>query len=107
MPKLKKIPIQKMDKKEAGFIEGPGSWPPSFNVNDKQMPDIRNWKVGEKYTLTIEVEMKSFRDESIADKPRKINASASFDILAYGTDDDVENMSDADYEKKRAEALSK
>lgn len=104
--KLKQIPIKKMDKKMSDSIESPGSYPPSFYVNDKQMPEIRNWKVGEKYQITIEVEMKSFRDEAIADKPNKVDASASFDILAYSPDMDYENMDDKDLETLQAKALS-
>jgi len=104
MFKLKKIPIEKMDKDVAKSIEGPSAWPPSFHVNDKQMPEIRNWKVGEKYQIMIEVEMKSFQDEAIADKPAKINASASFDILAYNTMD-IEDMSDEEFRKYESNAL--
>lgn len=106
MSKLKKIPLGKMKKGMLEDMDGPSQWPPSFSVRDSQMPEIRKWKVGEKYTMIIEVEMKSFEDRSIADKPKKINASASFDILAYKPMDDVDDMSDEEFEKKREEALS-
>ena len=104
MLKLKKIPIEKMDKDTEKSIVGPSSWPPSFSVNDKQMPEIRDWKVGEKYQIMIEVEMKSFRDKAIADKPAKINASASFDILAY-SGMDIKDMDDEEFRKYESKAM--
>lgn len=30
---------------------------PSFSVDEKDLPAIKNWKIGEKYTIEIEVEM--------------------------------------------------
>ena len=110
MHKLKKIQIGKMDKDTEKMVNGPSHYPPSFYVGDKQIPEIRKWKVGQKYILMVEVEMKSFEDRSIADKPKEMNASASFDILAYkpmdDEDEDYENMSDEDVERVQGKALA-
>ena len=32
---------------------------PSFSVNEHDLPEIKNWSVGKKYKLSIEVEMRS------------------------------------------------
>ena len=47
-------------KKSNMMVDGPMErMLPSFSINEKQLPDIKNWKVGEKYEMEIEVEMTS------------------------------------------------
>lgn len=52
---------------------------PSIHLEEDQLKEIRNWEVGGKYTLILEVEQKSMRQDS----NKKI--SASFDIMKIGT----------------------
>lgn len=44
----KKISINKVDK---------GSYRSNIALNEKELPQVKDWKVGEKYQLVIEVEM--------------------------------------------------
>ena len=91
--KLKTI---KISKPKHGKDEEMVSYPPSFSANEKQIPELVDWKVGEKYILVIEVEMKRM---SSYDNGTKKNTDASFDVVAYSVSDDYENMSDEDIEK--------
>ena len=91
---LKKIPVS---KGEDSVKVNPSSsmYPPSFYVSDKQMPEIENWEVGEKYTMVIEVEQKSMSEGD--DK----SISANFDIVAYKhiPKASVEDMSEEEFIK--------
>ena len=40
-------------------IEQIATYRPSIHLDEKQLPEIKNWKVGNKYELCIEVEMTS------------------------------------------------
>jgi len=53
---------------------------PSIHLEEDQLKEIRNWEVGENYTLILEVRQKSKREN---DSSKKI--SASFDIMKIGT----------------------
>lgn len=35
---------------------------PSMYVNSKQMPEIAEWKVGESYTISVQVRMRSYSE---------------------------------------------
>lgn len=72
---LKTIKVSK-PKGDMPKVEGM-MYPPSFHVNSKQIPEIKNWEVGKKYRLTIEVEQKSMNEGD--DGVR----GASFDLVAY------------------------
>lgn len=75
------------------------SYPPSFQANAKQIPEITDWKVGEEYTIVVKVEMKRM---SSYDNGTKKSTDASFDVIAYKVLDDV---SDDDLEEMQAEAM--
>jgi len=106
MFKLKKIEVKKpkygMDK-PISMDDEMMSYPPSFSANAKQIPEIKDWKVGEKYTVIMEVEMKRM---SSYDNGTKKSTDASFDVIAYKLADDLEDMSDDDIEKLQGKALS-
>lgn len=101
---LKKI---KIGKAREGFDmpfeeEGLPHFPPSFNVVDKQMPEIKNWEVGENYFLVIEVRQVSKTD-------REGNPTRSeFDIVRYKalTGKALEDMTDEEFEIEQGEALT-
>lgn len=57
------------------------SFRPSIHLDETQLKEIRNWEVGEKYTLILEVIQKSKRESE--DSSKKI--SAGFDIMKIGT----------------------
>lgn len=61
---------------------------PSFSMNEKDLPAIKEWKVGGKYTLTLNCEMVSSSKGSDYDVPlgnngkRKETHNARFKILS-------------------------
>lgn len=54
---------------------------PTIYLSSKDLPDIKNWKVGETYTLIIQAKQTSMRE----DEDKKIEAS--FDIKKIATND--------------------
>lgn len=103
MIKLKKIVVKKPKHDYPSIEDEMGSYPPSFSVNEKQMSEISDWKVGEKYKIVLEVEMKRM---SSYDNGTKKNTDAGFDVIAYAIIDEAEDMSDDDLEKLQAKGLS-
>ncbi len=100
MLKLKKIPITDNKNLDSGLIRNDYISSPSLSLNDKQVPEIKDWQVGETYTIVLEIKMVSM---SAYDKS---GTSGSFDIIKYKVMDDIEDMSDADLEEMQGEALS-
>ena len=77
-------------------------YPPSFSVAGMQMPEIKNWEVGKRYVLVIEVEQKSkSKDEK--------EIRGTFDIVAYKhlKEKTPEEMDDKEFEEYQGEMLSK
>lgn len=97
--KLKKIKVSEASK--ADVMEGPSMFPPSFHVESKQMSEIENWEVGDKYKLIIEVKMKSKSDNVRG-------TSASLDIVAYRElkKKKPEDMNDKEFEDYQGKVLS-
>lgn len=46
---------------------------PEFSLDQTNLPAIKNWKVGEKYTLIVEVEMQSIGKDSF-DKENELRS---------------------------------
>ena len=68
-------------------IEEMGSMPPSFSVDEKQLPEIKKWKIGEKYELYLEVEMTRIsKNEWREDSP--INASLKITKIGCSDEED-------------------
>lgn len=62
---------------------------PSFSLTAKELPEIKNWSVGHKYKLEIEVEQTSMaKDEYRQGEPLR----ASFRITKIKASDDDEEM---------------
>ena len=58
---------------------------PSIHLSSDDLPDIANCKVGNKYTLTLEVEQTSMRQGSeweMDDSDKNKKVSASFKVLS-------------------------
>ena len=51
---------------------------PSIYLSDKDLPEIKNWEVGEEYWLAVEVRLSS---KSISEENGKKAMRASFEIL--------------------------
>ena len=75
-----------------------GSYPPSFSVDADQMPEIKDWEVGQKYKMVVEVEMKGMMED-------KDKIHGDFNVVAYKylPEKAIEDMSDdefGDYQDK-------
>lgn len=73
---LKKILVRK-PKHLAEVFDRPALFPPSFNVDSKQMPEIKRWEVGHTYHLEIEIKQTSKYQN------QRNHTDAGFDIVAY------------------------
>lgn len=94
--KLKKIKIN--ESKESVM---PSSSAPNFYINAGQMPEIKDWEVGKKYKLVIEVEQKSKNE-------REDSVDASFDILAYKhlKEKSIDEMDDKEFGEYKGKQLA-
>jgi len=104
-PPLKKIPEKKVivdnDYKtlENGKTERVVDPRPEFSVTEEVMPQIKDWVVGKKYRMEVEVEMVGSRIEDWGDDKGKLKAN--FKISGIGED------SDEDEEEEFPEAMKK
>jgi|SRR3990167_2890314 len=98
MMHLKKIKVDEMQ----GVMPNPMSWPPSFSINAKQMPEIKDWEVGKKYRLVIEVEQKSKNE-------REDSLDASFEIVAYKhlKEKTMDEMSDSEFGEYQGQVMER
>lgn len=56
---------------------------PSFSLTEKNLPEIKDWKVGKKYKLEIEVEMVSVSKNEYGNSPM----TARFKVHKVGKED--------------------
>lgn len=81
--------------------DGPGprmeKFYPQVNFEVEQLPEIAMWKVGEKYTLVIEVIQKSHR---IDDTDKDVKETAGFEIRKVGALNSNHNELSGDVKKK-------
>jgi len=98
MEKLKKIPVKESEK---SIMDNPSvsSYPPSFYVSSKQMSEIKDWEVGKKHKMMIEVEQKSMSEDD------NNVISGNFDIVAYKVMD-YNDMTDEEFEAEQGKAHS-
>lgn len=78
---------------------------PTFQIDDEDLPELKDWKVGEKYTLVMEVEQLSMRQgnewQGSDSKDKKVHAT--FKILSVG----VEEKPEPTYEEEYATRMGK
>lgn len=100
--KLKKIKVKQMPKEMRAGVESEAIFPPSFRIDEKQMPEIKKWDVGEKYRLVIDIEMKS-KNETELDK-----IHGGFDLVAYKhiPKKHVLDMNEEEFEEEEGKRLS-
>ena len=58
---------------------------PEFSVDEKKLPEAKNWKIGKKYKMEVEVEMVGSHKEEYS-KEKEIKHR--FKITKIGVDDD-------------------
>lgn len=95
----------KTKKLKGNDMMGKDSMPemiPCFSVTAKQMPELKSWEVGEKYQLVVDVVQTSRREDKDG------NIDAGFDVVGYKhlPANDIEDMTDAEFEKEQAKGLS-
>ena len=78
---------------------------PTFQLDDEDLPEIKDWKVGEKYMLCMEVEQLSMRQgnewQGADSKDKKVHAT--FKIISVG----VEETEEMPYEEEYAQRMNK
>lgn len=76
------------DVNKVGLAEKPmPEMKPTLRLDSKDLPDIKGWSVGKKYTIQLEVEQTSMRqgneyDFEPADADDKKEISASFKVIS-------------------------
>ena len=76
---------------------------PTFQLDDEDLPEIADWKVGGKYTLVMEVEQISMRQGSEWQGDNKDNKiKASFKVLKVGVEEPEDEGYEMEYAKKRS-----
>jgi len=105
MPNLKPI---KVKKKKPSYMKDEDPvpyWYPSFHVNSKQIPEIKDWETGKNYKMVIEVNLSS---KNQSERDGNTNTSASLEVVAYavGKAKDISKMTDKEFGNYQGEALS-
>ena len=99
--------MKKVQGKEMSMIGGKKTTIlPSFTLSEKDLPAMKDWKVGEKYNLCVEVEMKKAMkgDEyPMYGQEDDKKVKGTFDIVSVG----VEEPEEKDYETEYADRMSK
>jgi len=98
MLKLKNIPVESY---EENMKLDSGKYLPTLYFDEKQVPEIKDWEVGEEYDVVLRLKQTSKNENEL--EPDENNLNAGFNIVAYKVLDS--EMSDADLEKLQAEAL--
>jgi hypothetical protein len=76
---------------------------PTIRLNDEDLPEIKDWKVGDKYTLVIDVEQTSMRqgnewEGSTGNKDKRIHAT--FKITKVGVEEPAEEPYESEYARR-------
>lgn len=58
--KLRKLPAEEKHGEVKEYKYDPR---PEFTVEEKSLPEMKDWKPGEKYKMVVEVEMISYRSD--------------------------------------------
>lgn len=72
----------------------PRKTPPSLSLSDEDLPDIKNWKVGETYKIVVEAKQvsSSMGDTIMGEGKKKMNAR--FEILSVKSIDGKASTND-------------
>ncbi len=77
---------------------------PSFSMDQEMMPEMKDWSVGKKYKMEVEVEMTGMnKDEYMKGSPMM----GRFKVMkAHSMDKSVKDMSKSEYKKLYVKARS-
>lgn len=104
--KLKKIPVSEKSSHH-GIEEMVSVYPPSFHITDKQMQEIKDWEVGGKYRLVIEIEQ-TYKSESVKDDG-SVAIGGDFNIIKYKylPEKTIDEMNDKEFGEYQGKEFSK
>lgn len=96
------IKLKKIKKPEMKGMDMPSMSGPMFYVDDMQMSEIADWKVGEKYKMVVEVEMKSMSEDDHG-------MHGSLEVTAYKhlKEKTINEMSDKEFGDYQGQQLAK
>lgn len=74
---------------------------PTLHVSDKDLPEIKKWKVGEEYEIIIKVTQKSASVIELPNGEQQVNASFEVTdmVIPDDSDVDVDDMDDEEFSK--------
>jgi len=81
---MKKAPKLKMLKEDKKSEWGDGL--PTLHLDEKHLPEIKDWKIGEEYMLDVKVKMTNHGIQDYGDNKGNINAT--FKIVGIAADKD-------------------
>lgn len=109
---MAKEPMHKVKGETMGGMDFPSKKTrilPTVHLTDEDLPEIKDWKVGEKYTLVMEVEELSMRQgnewQGADEKDKRIHAT--FKITSVGVEEEPESSYADDYAAGRIAANNK
>lgn len=82
---------------EITMTDKPMKAPITFSLDEQELPDIKQWKVGGKYTITMEVEQISL-DKGVGLEEGKGPLQARFKVLSASTGKKAEESEDSEEE---------
>ena len=96
------IKLKKIKKPEMEGMKMPSMSGPMFYVDDAQMSEIASWKVGEKYRMVVEVEMKSMSEDDHG-------VNGSLEVVAYKhlKEKSINEMTDKELGEYEGQQLAK
>ena len=99
--KLKKIPVHDHDDMK-GEMKG-GMMPPYLGIESKQVPEVKDWEVGETYRLVVDLKQTSKSED------RDGRVSGGFELIAYKhiPEKSIDEMSDKEFEDYEGRMLEK
>jgi len=78
---MKKIPQPPKPKQSQVSIGPDYPYPPTLELTSKQVPEVKDWKVGGKYTITVQIEQTSMNKSQYGSDTESVRCS--FKVLAY------------------------
>lgn len=88
MRTLKAPPLKKLSEKEVKFSDQGYDERPRISFSEKEIPEIKDWKIKGKYILEVEVEQTGTRISDYGNDKELIKAD--FIITKIGVIDDAE-----------------
>ena len=79
-------------KASKGYLGAMPDMAPMLSLDSKDLPDIKNWKVGGKYTITLTVEQTGLSKHDMVDNDNDLHAT--FKVLKAEAESPAEDKSE-------------